>query len=77
MFNETFPKHTAPEIVNTALEGVALVMKSMGVDQVGMGWGHGHGHGHVDGRVCMCVQTGIWILREAGMGKAFGWLWNV
>jgi ATP-dependent RNA helicase DHX37/DHR1 len=34
-FNDTFPQHTPPEIVNTSLEGVVLVMKSMGVDKVG------------------------------------------
>jgi ATP-dependent RNA helicase DHX37/DHR1 len=33
-FNDTFPTHTPPEIVNTALEGVALQMKAMGVDKV-------------------------------------------
>jgi ATP-dependent RNA helicase DHX37/DHR1 len=33
-FNDTFPEHTPPEIVNTSLEGVVLVMKSMGVDKV-------------------------------------------
>eukprot|EP00873_Tetraselmis_striata_P001128 jgi/Tetstr1/421392/TSEL_000145.t1 len=33
-FNDTFPDHTPPEIVNTPLEGVVLVMKSMGVDRV-------------------------------------------
>jgi ATP-dependent RNA helicase DHX37/DHR1 len=34
-FNDTFPEHTPPEIVNTPLEGVVLVMKAMGVDRVG------------------------------------------
>ncbi|GLI67101.1 hypothetical protein VaNZ11_011306, partial [Volvox africanus] len=33
-FNDTFPEHSPPEIVNTSLEGVVLVMKSMGVDKV-------------------------------------------
>ncbi|GFR51443.1 hypothetical protein Agub_g13736, partial [Astrephomene gubernaculifera] len=33
-FNDTFPDHSPPEIVNTSLEGVVLVMKSMGVDKV-------------------------------------------
>ncbi len=33
-FNDTFAEHTPPEIVNTALEGVVLMMKSMGVDKV-------------------------------------------
>ncbi len=32
-FNDTFPQHTPPEIVNTALEGVVLAMKSLGVDK--------------------------------------------
>ena len=36
-FNDTFPGHTPPEIVNTALEGVVLVLKAMGVDKVGAG----------------------------------------
>ena len=35
-FNDTFPEHTPPEILNTALEGVVLLMKSMGVDKVGV-----------------------------------------
>lgn len=34
-FNDTFPDHTPPEIVNTPLEGVVLVLKAMGVDKVG------------------------------------------
>ncbi|GAB4819939.1 hypothetical protein N2152v2_006985 [Parachlorella kessleri] len=33
-FNDTFPRHTPPEIVNTALEGVVLTMKALGVDKV-------------------------------------------
>ena len=33
-FNDTFPEHTPPEILNTAREGVVLLMKSMGVDKV-------------------------------------------
>jgi HrpA-like RNA helicase len=28
------PRHSPPEIVNTALEGVVLVLKAMGVDKV-------------------------------------------
>ncbi|KAG2499784.1 hypothetical protein HYH03_002081 [Edaphochlamys debaryana] len=33
-FNDTFPDHSPPEILNTSLEGVVLVMKAMGVDRV-------------------------------------------
>ncbi|GBF90232.1 ATP-dependent RNA helicase [Raphidocelis subcapitata] len=33
-FNDTFPEHTPPEIVNTPLEGVVLIMKAMGVEKV-------------------------------------------
>ena len=33
-FNDTFPLHSPPEILNTPLEGVVLVMKAMGVDKV-------------------------------------------
>ncbi len=33
-FNDTFPQHTPPEILNTALEGVVLQMKALGVDKV-------------------------------------------
>lgn len=33
-FNDTFPQHTPPEILNTALEGVVLQMKALGVDRV-------------------------------------------
>jgi ATP-dependent RNA helicase DHX37/DHR1 len=33
-YNDTFPEHTPPEIVNTALEGVALSLKALGVDKV-------------------------------------------
>lgn len=36
-FNDTFPLHSPPEILNTPLEGVVLVMKAMGVDKVGAG----------------------------------------
>lgn len=36
-FNDTFPRHTPPEILNTPLEGVVLSMKKMGVDKVGLG----------------------------------------
>lgn len=46
-FNDTFPLHTPPEIANTALEGVVLVMKSMGVDKVCQGVGKGGGRGLV------------------------------
>ena len=34
-FNDTFPQHSPPEILNTALEGVVLAMKALGVDRVG------------------------------------------
>ena len=34
VFNDQFDQHTAPEILNTALEGVILVMKAMGIDKV-------------------------------------------
>jgi ATP-dependent RNA helicase DHX37/DHR1 len=34
VFNDTFPRHSPPEIANAALEGVALVLKSLGVDKV-------------------------------------------
>ncbi|GMH43272.1 hypothetical protein BSKO_11194 [Bryopsis sp. KO-2023] len=33
-FNDTFPEHTPPEIVNTPLEGVVLMMKSLGMNKV-------------------------------------------
>lgn len=33
-FNDTFPQHTPPEILNAALEGVVLSMKALGVDRV-------------------------------------------
>ena len=33
-FNDTFPQHSPPEIANTALEGVALSLKALGVDKV-------------------------------------------
>lgn len=33
-FNDTFPQHSPPEILNTALEGVVLQMKALGVDKV-------------------------------------------
>ena len=33
-FNDTFPEHTPPEIVNSPLEGVVLTMKSIGIDKV-------------------------------------------
>ena len=34
-FNDTFPEHTPPEILNTSLEGLVLLMKAMHVDKVG------------------------------------------
>lgn len=33
-FNDTFPQHTPPEIANTPLEGVVLMMKTLGVEKV-------------------------------------------
>ncbi|DBB17318.1 TPA: hypothetical protein ACH3X3_014362 [Trebouxia sp. C0006] len=33
-FNDTFPAHTLPEILNTSLEGLVLLMKAMHVDKV-------------------------------------------
>ena len=33
-YNDTFPKHTPPEILNTPLEGVVLLLKSLAVDKV-------------------------------------------
>ena len=33
-FNDTFPQHTPPEIVNSPLEGVVLTMKAIGIDKV-------------------------------------------
>ncbi|CAD7700877.1 unnamed protein product [Ostreobium quekettii] len=33
-FNDTFPQHTPPEVLNTPLEGVVLLMKSIGVNKV-------------------------------------------
>ncbi|KAL4857499.1 ATP-dependent RNA helicase DEAH13 [Chlorella vulgaris] len=33
-FNDTFPQHTPPEILNTALEGVVLALKALGVHRV-------------------------------------------
>ncbi|CAG9465679.1 unnamed protein product [Pedinophyceae sp. YPF-701] len=33
-FADTFPEHTPPEIANTPLEGVVLMLKSMGVENV-------------------------------------------
>ncbi|DBA75145.1 hypothetical protein WJX77_004936 [Trebouxia sp. C0004] len=33
-FNDTFPAHTPPEILNTSLEGLVLLMKAMHVDKV-------------------------------------------
>lgn len=34
-FNDNFKQHTDPEIANTPLEGVVLLLKAMGVDKVG------------------------------------------
>lgn len=34
MYNDHFAPHTPPEIVNTSLEGVVLLMKAMHIDQV-------------------------------------------
>ena len=33
-FNDSFPQHTDPEVLKTPLEGVALIMKAMGIDKV-------------------------------------------
>lgn len=33
-FNDNFPQHGDPEVLRTPLEGVALVMKAMGIDKV-------------------------------------------
>lgn len=35
-FNDSFKPHTDPEIANTSLEGVVLMLKAMGVDKVRM-----------------------------------------
>ena len=35
-FNDTFPAHTPPEILNTSLEGLTLLMKAMHVDKVNL-----------------------------------------
>ena len=34
VYNDQFEQHTPPEILNTALDGVILVMKAMGIDKV-------------------------------------------
>jgi HrpA-like RNA helicase len=34
LYQDAFEQHTAPEIENTRLEGVMLVLKAMGVDKV-------------------------------------------
>lgn len=34
VYNDYFPQHTPPEIVNSALESVALSLKSLGIDKV-------------------------------------------
>ncbi len=33
-YNDNFVQHADPEILRTPLEGVALVMKAMGIDKV-------------------------------------------
>jgi len=33
-FNDSFPQHSDPEVLKTPLEGVALMMKAMGIDKV-------------------------------------------
>ncbi len=33
-FNDSFPQHSDPEVLKTPLEGVALIMKAMGIDKV-------------------------------------------
>jgi ATP-dependent RNA helicase DHX37/DHR1 len=33
-FNDSFPQHADPEVLRTPLEGVALIMKAMGIDKV-------------------------------------------
>ena len=33
-FNDTFPLHTPPEVLNTPLEGVVLALKALSVDRV-------------------------------------------
>ena len=33
-FNDTFPQHTPPEVLNTPLEGVVLALKALSVDRV-------------------------------------------
>lgn len=35
-FNDSFPQHSDPEVLKTPLEGVALMMKAMGIDKVGV-----------------------------------------
>ena len=50
VFGDTFPQHTPPEIANTSLEGVVLLMKSLGVDKVGGGEGHAR----------QGTSTGVW-----------------
>ena len=34
VYNDDFAQHSPPEVLNTALEGVVLVMKAMGVEKV-------------------------------------------
>ena len=34
VYNDSFTAHTPPEILNTPLEGVVLLMKTMQIDQV-------------------------------------------
>lgn len=33
-FNDTFPQHSPPEVLNTPLEGVVLALKALSVDRV-------------------------------------------
>ena len=60
-FNDTFPEHTPPEIVNTPLEGVVLVMKAMGVDKVGRGGQRGELERATRFRLAwLCGEHGWW-----------------
>lgn len=62
-FNDTFPEHSPPEIVNTSLEGVVLVMKAMGVDKVRM---------CIIGVMVVCVSV------HTGLGSVTwrAWCWS-
>lgn len=44
-YNDTFPRHTPPEILNTPLEGVVLLLKAMSVDKVRPVLFVAHSHG--------------------------------